>query len=115
MVGTKDPVIPLNGGASKLSIWGNRKTPPVMDTVTLWANASGCPSRPMTIDPQRNVKILRFEPCKNNTEFLVYFIQGQGHNWPGGNTRLKESIIGPNINTINATDVIWSFFKKQVR
>jgi polyhydroxybutyrate depolymerase len=115
MVGTKDPVIPLEGGASALSIWGNRNTPPVRDTINTWVGASGCPRTAITTNTQKGVKIDRYRPCSSNTEFLVYFIPGQGHGWPGGKTNLPESIIGPKSNQINATDVIWDFFRQHPR
>jgi polyhydroxybutyrate depolymerase len=115
MVGTKDPVIPLDGGASKLSIWGDRSTPPVKQIVDLWARASGCPTSSRIVSSQQDARIAKFYPCSNGTEFLVYLVEGQGHNWPGGSTNLAESIIGPNQTTINATDIIWNFFRLHTR
>lgn len=115
IVGTKDPVIPLEGGASKLSIWGSRNTKPVQETISLWADASGCPLEPLNGYAQKYMEITEYKPCANNTEFTVYFVKGQGHNWPGGTTNLRESIIGPDLKTLNATDVIWDFFKRHTR
>jgi polyhydroxybutyrate depolymerase len=34
-----------------------------------------------------------------------------GHVWPGGINRLPERLVGKPSDKLNATDVIWDFFK----
>jgi polyhydroxybutyrate depolymerase len=46
---------------------------------------------------------------------VEYFIDDMGHVWPGGVNRLPERLVGKSSNKINATDVIWNFFKAHPR
>ena len=50
---------------------------------------------------------------KNNTEVVLYIIEGGGHTWPGGYQYLNERIIGKTSRDMNAAEVIWNFFEKQ--
>jgi polyhydroxybutyrate depolymerase len=49
------------------------------------------------------------------TEVILYRIRGGGHTWPGGAQYLPASIVGPVCRDIDATDVIWKFFKAHSR
>ena len=40
---------------------------------------------------------------------------GLGHIWPGGKNRLPEKWVGKPSDSLNATDVIWEFFKAHPR
>ncbi|MEA3435753.1 MAG: hypothetical protein U9R43_04760, partial [Thermodesulfobacteriota bacterium] len=46
----------------------------------------------------------------NNSEVVQYLIFNQGHAWPGGKkVRIKADTPS---KTVNATDLMWNFFKK---
>ena len=111
MVGVEDPLVPLDGGESNLP-WLKRTTPPVIDTVTNWASTLGCALEPKTLKNKDGVKIVRYGPGKDAATLTVYYIEGQGHGWPGGEDVLPERMVGPSVYTVNATDVIWDFFSR---
>ena len=110
MVGTADPLVPYDGGDVRMP-WGNlEKKPPVIETLEKWARALDCSEQPKNVSNQDGVKIFRFGPGRDGSELLVYTIEGMGHHWPGGRSRLPESLVGKKLDTLNATDVIWSYF-----
>ena len=111
MVGVEDPLVPLEGGESNLP-WLKRSTPPVLDTVTNWAQTLGCAMEPKTVKNKDGVKIVRYGPGKGGATLTVYYIEGQGHGWPGGEDVLPERMVGPTVYTVNATDAIWEFFSR---
>lgn len=90
MIGTNDPLVPLEGGSVKLP-WTNRPAmrPSVAETLTKWATAIGDPAL-----------------------LQVQYIEGQGHHWPGGKGQLGERLGGTNTNRVNANEVIGEFFQR---
>jgi polyhydroxybutyrate depolymerase len=114
MIGTADPLLPLPGGDSNLP-WGRRSTPPVEESLAVWAKALGCPPDPKTILEAEGVKVQDYGPGSGGVAMKVYFLEGHGHGWPGGSQNLPEQLTGPNTAKIKATDVIWEFFRNQAR
>ena len=41
----------------------------------------------------------------------LYTVRGGGHTWPGGRQYLPKFMVGHTSQDINATRVIWDFFK----
>lgn len=58
------------------------------------------------------VKTTLFDKCKNNTEVILYAVEGGGHAWPGGVQYFPEFLIGKTSRDFNASEVIWEFFRK---
>jgi polyhydroxybutyrate depolymerase len=114
IVGTNDPLIPLAGGERTLP-WGKSTVPPVHDSLTTWAKALGCPTTPKTIRDKDGVKIVEYGPGKDGVKLTVWFITGQGHNWPGGRMLLPAKYSGPDSDKVDATKVIQEFFEKHER
>jgi polyhydroxybutyrate depolymerase len=112
LVGTEDPFTPLAGGGVRPP-WGLlRAIPPVGEMLAAWAKGLGCPGEPKTVRDKDGVKVVRYGPGQGGAELEAWYIQGQGHNWPGGKEGgLPERLLGPQADTVNATDVIWDFFK----
>jgi polyhydroxybutyrate depolymerase len=52
---------------------------------------------------------------KQGTEVVVYTMAGGGHTWPGGPQYLPKFLIGKASQNLNATEVIWEFFKRHPR
>ena len=48
----------------------------------------------------------------NGAEVLLYVIHGGGHTWPSGMKYAGEWIVGKVSRQLDATDVIWDFFKR---
>ncbi len=91
IIGTDDPLNPLAGGIVTLP-WGNiQYHPPIDDSLKEWERMLGC-------GPQ-----------------VTTTRAGLGHVWPGGKNRLPEKWVGKPSNDLNATDIIWEFFKAHPR
>jgi polyhydroxybutyrate depolymerase len=114
IIGTEDRLVPLEGGESTLP-WGRRTTPPVAQTLARWSRALGCPDRPEESRPTPGLRVLTYPPGRDGATLTAEFIEGQGHNWPGGQSLLPERMVGPVVKTLNATDVIWDFFRQHPR
>jgi polyhydroxybutyrate depolymerase len=112
IIGTKDPLIPLSGGDVKTP-WSQKVNPSVEQTLTTWAAALGIKSPPGVVQDKDGVKIVRYGRETDTVALTALYIEGQGHGWPGGgNSNLPERWIGPRVDRIHATDIIWDFFKK---
>jgi poly(3-hydroxybutyrate) depolymerase len=48
--------------------------------------------------------------CQQNAEVILYTVDGGGHSWPGGEP-MPEWIVGHTTQDIDATRVMWEFFK----
>jgi len=112
VTGTADPLNPLEGGDITLGGKPAGKKPPVREFIRKWVQMLGCVPEPKTIHDRDGVKGLVYTSCHKNTEVTFYTIAGMGHFWPGGMSHLPEHVIGKSSDKINATDVIWEFFRK---
>ncbi len=119
-----DPLVPFEGG----EIFGNfhrvklGKVLSVKESVMFWVNRDKCSATPfVTEEPDRNPKdgtrVTRKEYLNgiDQTEVIVYSIDGGGHTWPGGIQYLPVWVIGKTCLHIDANEIIWSFFKKHSR
>lgn len=116
--GTADPAIPINGGEQGgfggLGDGGFVESADA--TMRLWAEKNGCSNTPTISElPQKvndgtNVKKYSYTPCRNGTEIYYYIVEGMGHGWPPKRPQAPR-LAGPTSQNINATDVIWEFFK----
>jgi polyhydroxybutyrate depolymerase len=108
LVGDSDPMHPIAGGWAQLP-WGTALLrPPPRQVSERWATLLGCPP-----DPQRSEGSI-FEsdiwsPCRGGSEVRFTVIHGHGHEWPGGRPTMPETIAGPRLEGIDATDMIWRF------
>jgi polyhydroxybutyrate depolymerase len=115
IIGVKDPLVPLAGGEVKLP-WGTHKNAPVSEYLEGWARALGCATEAETLKDKDGVKTTRYAPGKSGAALTVYYIEGQGHGWPGGKEGgLAESLMGPSSDKLNATDAVWEFLRDHVR
>jgi len=67
-------------------------------------------------DPKDGTRIHRaiYGPCSQETEVVLYTVEGGGHTWPGGYQYLPSGIIGRTSRDIDANEVIWDFFKRHI-
>jgi polyhydroxybutyrate depolymerase len=112
--GTKDPLVPFNGGAMKGAggeIYGHE------ELLTLWANADRCEKNPLITNLPGNAgdgtKIIKEEYVNKATNIKVigYTITNGGHTWPGGTQYMPKFLVGTVTHNLNACDIIWDFFK----
>ena len=115
--GTKDPVVPYNGGPMQyrlLKFGANVTNAPFSfigapDWTAAWAKVNDCDLDPVDIQGEGDVSGLRYTACAQDAEVVFYTIDGGGHTWPGG---MPLVITGKTTNDINATEELWSFFEK---
>jgi polyhydroxybutyrate depolymerase len=114
IIGTEDPLNPIEGGNVKLP-WGNTQYhPPIEDTLKEWERMLGCGPEVQTA---RSIGVLEitYNDCAKGGEVEYYRVTGLGHIWPGGKNRLPEKWVGKPSDNLNAADVIWEFFKAHPR
>jgi len=105
--GTADPEVPYNGGSSWVS---PRPFPSTPKWAANWARRNKCESNPVESTVAADVTRRVYTSCADNADVLLYTIQGGGHTWPGG-TPLPEWFVGRTTPSIDATSLMWSFFR----
>ncbi|HZZ27570.1 MAG TPA: PHB depolymerase family esterase [Pirellulales bacterium] len=117
--GTKDPLVPYNGGLVGEGHLGDRcKVIATNETVKLWVQNNGCEPTAVEkslpdVNPDDGCTIQQFTygQGRNGTEVVLYKIEGGGHTWPGGPQYFPKFLIGSVCRDIDGTQVIWDFFK----
>jgi len=114
IIGTQDPLNPIDGGNVKLP-WGKiENVPPIEDSLKEWERMLGCGPQVQTARGNGVLQIT-YDQCAKGGEVEYYRVRGLGHIWPGGTNRLPEKLVGKPSDSLNATDVIWDFFKAHPR
>lgn len=119
MHGTEDPLVPYEGGAITLP-WGKKRGAIISTDAAIerWVRHNGCRAAP-SIDalpdtaPDDGTRVTRiaYTGCQRGSEVVLYRIQGGGHTWPGGVQYLPKRVIGNLSQDVDATEIIWMFFK----
>ncbi|HTK18118.1 MAG TPA: PHB depolymerase family esterase [Mucilaginibacter sp.] len=112
--GTKDPLVPFNGGKMKGAggvIYSHE------DILKKWAAVDKCDSKPVVTNlpilVNDGTSVVKQEYTNSNGLKVIGFtIVDGGHVWPGGTQYLPKFIIGPLSRNLNACDEIWKFFKE---
>ena len=116
ITGNKDKLVPLNGG-----IVAHLPHSVLLSHSSLaekWARRDGCMMPPaITALPElkndgTTVTKTVYAGGKNNTEVISYLVGNGGHTWPGGYQYLSPILIGKTTHGLNASEVIWEFFKR---
>jgi polyhydroxybutyrate depolymerase len=104
-----DPMIPIDGGMVK-DIWSKeaRNRPSLRAIVKSYAVACGCSEEPETVSNENGVTHLFYQPYVH-----FYIIAEAGHTYPGGAETLSERLFGKRTDKLNATNLLWDFFKNQ--
>jgi len=112
ITGTKDPLNPIHGGPIRIGAKSFGVKPDSRPMIARWAKLHGCPEKATITDVETEVKKTTY--CENRSPHpvLFYSLEGHGHHWPGGRLTLPAIIAGPKTTRLNATDLIWEFFKK---
>ena len=102
--GTADKIVPFRGGTS-----GKIIMPDISGFSSRWAEQNGC-SEKISSTVSTNVSRIEYTTCRGNADVVLYTITDAGHTWPGGKP-MPEFITGTTSDEINATELIWKFFK----
>ena len=118
MLGTKDPIVPFEGGPITVPFAGGARgvVKSASDTASYWTQFDGCPQTPQTertLDNRDGTTIhyKSFAPGKANSELVFCTVQDGGHCWPGGKQYLPASIVGK-ASSVNSNELILSFFER---
>jgi polyhydroxybutyrate depolymerase len=112
--GMLDQNVPHAGGPPGgrfSSSWDGTPTLPSIRQASFWASADRCATGVESRD--RNGVVHLKYPCPNGKAVESYLIADSGHAWPGGE---RGSRRGDKPSTaLDATDVIWDFFRAHVK
>lgn len=109
-MGTADPVVPFNGG--KISCCGHATIAAAPDSMAGWAAHDGCNA---TFADERlgsEVRRRTWSGCREGSSVVFYIVDGGGHTWPGS---INIPTLGLTTQQINASDIIWDFFRSHPR
>lgn len=106
--GTADPV-PYDGGRSP-DPFNPLMFPAVRTWTAAWAQRNRCSATPTESSVAADVTRLEYRDCAAGADVTLYTLRGVGHQWPGGKP-LPTWIFGPTTSSIDATALIWDFFR----
>jgi polyhydroxybutyrate depolymerase len=121
MQGTADPLVPYAGGAVGAFLQSRGEVRPTDEAVAYWKKDDGCRGpgdhqRLPDVDPADGCQVERVHwSGRHGTAVDFYRIKGGGHTWPGGLQYLPVRSIGRVCRDIDATQVIWEFFRSHSR
>lgn len=110
--GTADPIVPYGGG-----LLGDPLNPvkpmfaAVRDWLARWAQRNRCATEPVESTVAPDVARTEYPDCADNASVILYTVEGGGHAWPGGKP-LPEWWVGPTSNSVDATRLMWDFFRE---
>ncbi len=119
--GTNDPFSPIPDSdgtpamTAKLRV--GDQTMSVADMQSFWAKEIGCSATPsavkmpVVVQDGTNVTQYTYPSCNSGRAVVYYIVEGMGHSWPPNSIASLVAITGPSSKNINATDVVWNFFK----
>lgn len=119
MNGTQDPLIPWEGGEAHVLGVRLGRVLSTDETVRFWTANNECGPKPLVEwladrAPGDGTRVCR-ESYAGAAPVVLYRIEGGGHTWPGGPQYLPELLIGRTCRDIDATAIIFEFFKEQRR
>lgn len=106
--GTADNAAPYNGGMSWVA---SERFPGIPGWTAIWARRNGCAASSVESVVAADVTRIEYLTCAENAGVVLYRIEGGGHTWPGGGP-LPEWFVGPTSNGVDATAVMWKFFRE---
>jgi len=113
--GTEDPLVPYGGG----TVGRNRgEFISTDEAVRKWTDHNRTSSKPKISVPKEvnaddgcHVEISQWNGGKGGSEVHLYKLIGGGHSWPGHGNRLPRVLVGDVCMEIDATAVVWEFFR----
>lgn len=106
--GTADSFAPYTGGFSWVA---PQRFQGVRAFTADWARRNRCGTNPVDAVVAPDVTRLAYTQCADDAAVVLYAIQGGGHTWPGGQP-LPEWFVGRTSNSIDASSLMWAFFRE---
>jgi polyhydroxybutyrate depolymerase len=122
--GTKDPLVPFDGGHIRLFRFGRSRGEilSTASTVEHFRRHNGCGETPVKsqlpdkdLDDGSNVEVEKYTGGEDGTEVILVKVIGGGHTWPGGKQYLNPWIVGTVCRDIDASEMILDFFLQHSR
>jgi len=112
--GTRDPLVPIDGGPVART---HGRCISLAAASSFWRTQDRSTSAPVSTklpDKTHDGTHVRRDAWagQQNTEVVVYTIEGGGHTWPGGPQYLPKLLVGTVSHNLDATEEIWKFFQK---
>jgi polyhydroxybutyrate depolymerase len=109
--GTDDPIIPYNGGVGA-EIRTDRDYPrrSVSEVLNYWVAHNKLPAKRLRDTVKARAQCAEYGADQDAAPVISWTLQGGGHTWPGGESSMPK--LGAVNRDINASEVIWDFFKK---
>jgi polyhydroxybutyrate depolymerase len=105
--GTADRFTPYNGA----KVWlAPEPFPSILEWTANWARRNRCAATPVESAAAADVTRREYTDCADEAAVTLYTIKGGGHTWPGG-TPMPEWLVGPTTRSIDATSLMWAFFR----
>src|SRR5207253_1880927 len=105
--GTADAAAPYKGGFSWVA---PQRFQGVRAFTARWARRNRCGTNPVDSVVAPDVTRLEYTNCADDAAVVLYTIKGGGHTWPGGQP-LPEWFVGRTSNSIDASSLMWAFFR----
>jgi polyhydroxybutyrate depolymerase len=123
--GTKDTTVPYNGGSLFLKRKGFSGTKfkiiPALELADLWINHNKCETEPVIEELPNEVRldgttvtITTWSNSQDDSEVMLYTIDGGKHGWPTKNID-SSSLIPGTCREIEAAEEIWEFFSRHAK
>lgn len=87
-----------------------------------WVEHDGCPARPAATetvsgtaggrDAGHAATRIRYHPCRDGTEVVLWKLTGPGHVWPGGQPDYLPLLLGTSSAVVDANRELWRFFSR---
>ena len=117
--GTKDPLVPYDGGEVGGKLFKNRgRCTGTKETISKFLMLNGCNGNVTTSalpnrDTNDECTATRFVyTCANGSDVQLIQVEGGGHTWPGGKQYLGKRIVGRVCRDFSASAEVWDFFRK---
>ena len=111
ITGTADPLNPIDGGPIRIGLRELGRKPPTRQMIAAWAKMAGCAEEPRVVYDRDGARGVAYGAPGDTNRVVLYTIEGHGHHWPGQKSSLPEFLAGKNTAKLDATGVIWEFFK----
>jgi polyhydroxybutyrate depolymerase len=106
--GTADPIVPYLGGPSRDP---QVRFPAIPDWIAVRAALNDCDEPPAALPVKGDASGTTYTGCAGGADVVFYTLDGSGHGWPGGDP-MPEWIVGHTTQDIDATRVMWEFFRR---
>jgi polyhydroxybutyrate depolymerase len=119
MNGTKDPIVPYNGGEMKFLKKRMGEVTSTKETIGFWIKHNQCNKNPNTknlpnLNKRDNSYVIKqsYTKCKNDATVELYSIQGGGHSMPSKRGFNLAKLLGERNRDIEGINVIVDFLLK---